>query len=395
MQPSSSAFATAITQNNQLMCAKAEIWSSPPNPQLLYGPLELDAGSGDVTDDETAITRRTATCTVLDPTGDLTPSDAGDLLHPMSGNEIRLFRGLLLPTGPEYIPLGVFRNHNPDVVNRANGGMTAALDLADRMQPFSTYGWINPFTVQGDITQIIYSTLDGFMPGLEYNFDISGYEVNEVPSLVWGGIGAYAAARNQSAGEGATDPASGITDLATCAGWEVFFDAQGTATFRTITVPATRAPQFSWEEGPGCTAEAPHRGYDLSNWYNTVVVQGGTASIASNVQAVVYLPPKPNPCIPYSYTSPSITTESQGYSCGLGILYRLQFALEAVKVTMAPDPRVNSGDTARLNFPSSRIQGIYAIENVKMPLYAKGKMECKCRPVALTGMATFGLPAEY
>jgi len=386
MQPSTTEFATAITQNNQLMCAKAEIWSPPPNPECLYSPLNIVEGSS--ADDETSRTRRTASLTIVDATGGLTISEATDLLHPLSGNEIRPYRGLVLPGGPEYIPCGVYRNRKPSSVVMTSGGVKIDLALSDRMEPFSTYGWVDPFTVSGNITAIIYNTLEEFMPGLDYNFDISGYIVNEVPTLVWGGLGNYTA--SQISGNGTSDPASGMTDLATAAALELFFDAAGVATFRTITIPATRAVNFQWSEGG--LAEGPVREFDITQWYNTVVAQAGTASIQAGIQATAFLPPKPNPCVPYTYTSPAITSEAQAYACAVGILYRLQFAMETVILKMPPDPRVNAGDTARLDYPSARIEGVYVVQNVKMPWTAREQMEVTLRPVALAGVATFGLP---
>ena len=69
--------------------------------------------AGQVVEDETASIRRTCRLTLNDPS--LVPSQIGDLLHPLSGNELHIFRGVWLPgaAAPELAPLGVFGMSQP------------------------------------------------------------------------------------------------------------------------------------------------------------------------------------------------------------------------------------------------------------------------------------------
>lgn len=100
MQPSTAAFAAALTQSH------VAVSLATVNAALSDVPLAtLAVISGTVTVDDTRAVRRTCTLTLQDPTGQLVPADVSDLLHPLSGNELHLWRGLRLASPIAYASL--------------------------------------------------------------------------------------------------------------------------------------------------------------------------------------------------------------------------------------------------------------------------------------------------
>jgi hypothetical protein len=385
MQPSSSAFAAAITQFPQKVVAKAEVWSPTPNARLL-AELSIDSSSSPaVTDDETQQVRRTATLTAIDTTGTLTAGDANDMLHPLSLNRIKLFRGLMLPGGPEYIPVGTFENTTPVSTNMSDGKLQIQFTLNDQMSTLSRFGWPEPFFVIGDMTQIIYNTVNYFLPGLEYNMDVVPFSAQATPGLIWGGLGSFAQG---------SDPATNISGLATDVGMELFFDAAGKFTFRSLVDPRNKKPQFTFIAGPGCTASTVPKTLDVTQWYNCVCVEAGGGGLPFPIRSVVYIPPLPRQLIPFTYTSPNITSQEMCNAAALGLLWRMHFALELVTMTASADPRLNAGDTAYLYFPKSKINGVYHAQSVQMPLDAGTQMQVVWRPIQMTGLALSGIPVS-
>src|SRR5579875_1831484 len=123
----------------------------------------LPVTSGSVVENETSSPRRTLTATVVgDPT--LVPADPGDLLHPLTGNELYPYRGIVLPDGgvtpqgesipaggTEWVPLGVFRMSKPQVVY-TSGGVTITLTGNDRSNEIAIRQWTGPYTAAAGLT---------------------------------------------------------------------------------------------------------------------------------------------------------------------------------------------------------------------------------------------------
>lgn len=90
--PISAAAAGVLASGNIGATLKVEVWNGNTYLQDLTG---LTGGS--VNEDETATPRRTLTLTVADLS--LVPNQPTDLLHPLSGNELRPYWGIVIPEG--------------------------------------------------------------------------------------------------------------------------------------------------------------------------------------------------------------------------------------------------------------------------------------------------------
>jgi hypothetical protein len=127
---------------------KAEV-RSPKNVILKDISYALDQDSpGSVTEDETAKVRRTCTLTITDFS--LIPVYDTDLLHPVSGNELFLFRGVYVSASntTEYAPLGAFRISQPAVTNDGEK-TTFTITGNDRSWSIASAGWEGPYTAAG------------------------------------------------------------------------------------------------------------------------------------------------------------------------------------------------------------------------------------------------------
>lgn len=89
--PVSAAAAESLASGHIKGTLKVEVWNGNTYLQ------NIDITGGSVNEDETATPRRTLTLTVADRT--LVPNDPTDLLHPLSGNELRPFWGIVILGG--------------------------------------------------------------------------------------------------------------------------------------------------------------------------------------------------------------------------------------------------------------------------------------------------------
>ena len=101
--------------------------------------------TGWVVEDETAAIRRTCQLTLNDPS--LVPSQIGDLLHPLSGNELHIFRGVWLPgaAAPELAPLGVFGMSQP-TTDDSGDRIVITLNGNDRSASITAHPWTTAYT---------------------------------------------------------------------------------------------------------------------------------------------------------------------------------------------------------------------------------------------------------
>src|SRR4051812_38060413 len=85
--------------------------------------FRVRALTGDVSVDSSAAVRRSFSFSCIDPTGELTPTEAGSALTPF-GTEVRPYRGVRFTDGSEYAhPLGVFKLASATVADSAGGGV--------------------------------------------------------------------------------------------------------------------------------------------------------------------------------------------------------------------------------------------------------------------------------
>ena len=199
----------------------------------------LTATGGGVTEDASADVRRRCSVTCVDPTGELTPTGAEDLLTPY-GTELRPYRGVKYADGTiEVMPLGVFRISQVDVDDQVGGSPDIKIEAFDRSRTVARDKFIEPYTVEAEtnIIEAIKTILARTFPALEY--DAVSTELETTAPLIY---------------DANTSPWEAVESLAVSVGCLVYFDARG----RVVIAPpadidALPAPSFEYVEGRGCT----------------------------------------------------------------------------------------------------------------------------------------------
>jgi Domain of unknown function (DUF5047) len=214
MWPISDTFRDALTRDH-FVVAKADILEGE---QVLYS---LD-GEGVLVDGSVTCSRsavqRTASVSIIDRDGSLSPRDVNDLLVP-SGRQIRLYRGIMfndrLVSGAadvEYVPIGTFRF----TVAEVDFPMVSLSTADDRSWIIS--GEKTPFilavTPNTNVIDVITQLIQTAYPGCPMNFPVT----NELS--------------NGMTFDAEADPWEICQKLAANLGYRLYFDPMGVATMR-------------------------------------------------------------------------------------------------------------------------------------------------------------------
>jgi hypothetical protein len=214
MWPISDQFRDALTRDH-FVVAKADILEGE---QVLYS---LD-GEGVLVDGSVTCSRsavqRTASVSIIDRDGSLSPRDVNDLLVP-SGRQIRLYRGIMfndrLVSGvadTEYVPIGTFRFTAAEV-DFPMVTLSTAYDrswiISGEKTPFVLAIGVNTNVID-TITQLIQTAY----PGCPMNFPLTSELTNGMTF------------------DAESDPWEICQKLAANLGYRLYFDPMGVATMR-------------------------------------------------------------------------------------------------------------------------------------------------------------------
>lgn len=329
---------------------------------------------GRVEADESRLVRRTLELSIADPDGALTPTKAGDLLHPLTGNRLRISRGIL---GSPLDPLGVFLINRPKV--RDSGfGPTLSLSGLDLARAVSRARWTDPYVVAAgqNVAAAGQALLDSRVAGLRFNLS----PTSRITSLAVFGL------------ERDNDPFKDAASLFEAIGHELFFDAAGVVVSRAVPDPAVDPVVASFVEGEGSTLLSVEHDLDADKAYNGVIVVGEGSGVGAPIRADVWDDDPDSPTyylgaygkVPYFLTSAFITSQAQALEAGQALLRRLLRAAQAVVIEALPDPRRAPGDVARVTRQVSGVDAVYAAATVTMPLGVDEPMSLTMRPRTAT-----------
>lgn len=343
----------------------------------------IDAGSVSV--DETREIRRTAT---LVPNGDpdLVPADATDLLHPMSGNELVISRGVKYPdASTELAQLGVFRLTKPAFTD--TGAIAASIGANDRASFISQIDWQAPYVVPAgnNIAAAVAEAMDTRMPGLDY----SGFaEIDfSYPATTWG-------ADPSTPG----DPMQDFITFCANAGAEVFFDINGNPILREIVNPLTSVivDGVSFVEGDNCVMTSVGRTIDETTGKNGVVLYcNGVGAIPPFVVEVWDTDPtSPSYYLgkwgqrPYKMTTTAIPSGSDTYpqaqakaiTAASGQLQLILGASNNITISAVPNSALREGDCVAVGRSRLKVSGGFVLSNFTVPLDPQSNMPIGFRP---------------
>jgi hypothetical protein len=342
-------------------------------------------------------------------TVDLVPAELGDLLHPLSGNELRPYRGVnippppgILPTAPggTLAPLGVFRLSKP-VITDTGSQLTIAITGNDRSSEIARHPWTGPYTgaagltVPAAITAILNATWTG--PPLTYNLYPSTVVVpaGTVLGIQFTSTGVSAQSGSTSGGNNRWQD---CVNLALSAGCELFFDRQGAVVMRPVPQPNTVPLSFSFVEGVTCTMTSLTRTLDEANFHNGVIVIGtgvtvtnpdGSTSPGTPVTASAYStdpilgPSGVEGSCPIFITDETVSTVPQAQAVANAQLPLVLAALDETAFTATCNPGFDAGDANGITRARMKVNDIYIGAAVTHPLDVVTQMQVTNRSFAV------------
>jgi hypothetical protein len=393
---------SALLPISHKFVSKLEVWtdgvgSGAPGATYLATLDEFSQAS--VTEDETRQVRRTLTATLHSaPIGDPTsivPVSPGDLIHPVSGHEIRAFAGLEYPDGSiEWCPKGIFRISKP-APQDVGGQITIPLIGNDRSITITQAGWQDSWSPAPGTTidQVIKQGIAHVFPTGNYH-NHANLAASTVP--ISGGV-VFGAQLDSS-----NDPWKDFQGLAASIGQELFFDANGIVTSRQVPTPDIYArdwpnnhgnPEFLYLEGAQCLILGGQGGQGLTHTidetgaFSRVIVIGnnpgspvvqGTANDTNVNSSTYYL--GPFGIVTKIVSSPAVTTVGQAQSMAQGILNQFGLALDEVSFVAITNPALEAGDIIEVLDDRLGVANLYAVSATTMPMDPATAQTVVCRP---------------
>lgn len=343
---------------------------------VVVGTLTAVEGSGgavvagDVTLDTRAATRGRLALQIVDNGSlGLVPNDARALLAPY-GNELRVSRGLVLPSGMLETPgVGVFRIERSRVEDTA-GGLAIQVTGMDRSVRVIDDRFEDPHEIAAGTTveTAILELVEHAIPGVVTNFPGVSYVTPTV--------------RAEEAG----DRWQLARDLATACGLELYFDEVGTLTLKP-TAPGAVVGTFA--EGPGGVLLTVARDWSREGSFNIVVATGENTGEAAPARGVAR---DEDPASPTYYLGPFgrvvsffqsqfIVTNEQATAAAASILERQLGTTETVEFDVLVDPSRQPGDSIRVTRARAGVDEDHVIDQIRIPLAVTESMTGQTRAI--------------
>lgn len=387
--------ATAAIAGNCVVAIQVQVFDS--DGVLLQDITDAVTG-GSVVEDETAAVRRVLTLTLNDPT--LMPAQPTDLLHPLSGNEIYVWRGVKVNGATELAPLGVFRLSKPQASD-TGASWTFTITANDRSSEISLHPWTNPYTTAAG--QTIHTAIKGIInsrwPGPALTFNLFPSTITVPPGFTLGIQYTSDGTQSESGStSGNNDPWADCRALALTAGCELFFDRLGIVVMRPIPQPGTQADAASFVEGPGCTVLSGTRTLDESTFANQIILVGtgvvvtnsdGSKSPGAPVVATAsssdpnYGIGGPLGTRPRFVIDETISTTGDAQVAANAQLAIAMKLADATAVTAVDNPALDAGDQVELVRARLQVDADYIVQSVTHPLDASTAMSVTNRSFAV------------
>lgn len=335
----------------------------------------LAVTGGSVSNDSTRPVLANLSADLVDPTGQLSRGDVGDLLNPYDC-EIAPWRGvrLLDPstiTGhrDELAPLGVFGLTSRDVSD-GDQGLTISLTGQDRAMGYQV-PMASALAIPGGtpVEEAVIRLLSAVNPSVSILAMVTGYTVG--PLLFAPDIDVWAEAQK----------------LAASVGGKLFHDRTGQPVF-TPAGPASRNPVASYSEGDGLLLSVD-RQEDSDTIRNVVVAETPDGSIRAVAE-------DSDPTSPtYAggrYGRRPVTISNTYYGsvqqAQQAAYARLAYELgrsETTRITMVPDPGRYVDEVITVHRPrAGLIQRAVVVATTDIPLAADQDMTVGCRKSVIT-----------
>lgn len=348
----------------------------------------LQPTNGNVTVDIDRVIRREAgDITVVDPTGVLTPDDIADVLSPLTGNELRLYRGIKYSSGStELIPLGVF-GFTQVTVSQDGSGLTITIGgLQDRAARVGRAKYVSPYSIP------TATALETVIAGLLRRGWADTPGLGNLPTT-----GVTITSRSYG-NDYDSDPWSDAFNLCDAKGYRLYFDVNGYAQMDPIgsmadvtelvryTATATETATYN----PMVTAIS--RTWDAENTYNGVIAVGEGSGLLLPFKATVWDEDPESATYylggfgkrPRVYSSPNIYSKAEATATASGQLRKTLGVTETVTWSQIPDPSLDVGDGVYVVEPDTRVDALYRIDRIDLGIGEGDVMNVTARAKRVT-----------
>lgn len=329
---------------------------------------------GSVSIDSRRAVRRTLSMSFVDDNGSLVPDAGGTsgILTPY-GSELRVSRGVRFDDGSEeFAPLGVFIVTGLELKDGANG-REVSVDGSDRSIRVTRNRFTDAYTIAAGTateTAITDLLLDRWAD-ISVSLPVMGATTPRV--IVEQGSG--------------SDPWRDAVDLATNAGWDLAFDADGVVRARVIPDPLEDDPVSTYEDGVEAVILDISRGWSTGSTYNGVIASSEGSDVDAPLRAEAW-DDDPNSAtyrygpfgqVPMFYSSSLIRTAEQAGTVAASQLRQQLGRAETVDWSQVVNPAHDVLDVIRLVRPSQDLDALIILDRLEVPLDASASMRATAR----------------
>jgi hypothetical protein len=360
-------------QQSHKVATKAVVVANQKDPIF-----ELSVIDGNVRNDSTQKFRRTADAKLSDPTGSLVPRDLTDLLHPLSGNEVFLYRGAYVPElGRDSLcQVGAYRIVGSEITD-SGSDLAITIKLADRGYRVSRSRVTQPLTYSSG--SLLWSVLEDLLtlryPDIEFGVDFSTVRPTlTVPDSVI---------------DRTDDPWEMAVKWARAAGLDLYFDHQGMVFLDALEQGDPKIDDVVWnfDEGALSTVLSTRRNLTADDTYNHVVCYSQPTDGTTPVWGEAFISDTDHPLniygpmgdIPFFFSSNMFRDSAQCVMTAQALLYSHLGHTEHVHFNALVNPCLHDGDVVSVTRERSEILGYFSLDNLTIPLTAKRAMECDTR----------------
>lgn len=334
---------------------------------------DLTPLDGSVSIDSRRAVRRTVSLSFVDD-GTLVPAPGGTsgILTPY-GAEIRVSRGVAFDDGTEELaPLGVFVVTNVEVKD-ASDGRQITVQGSDRSIRVSRNRFTDAYSIAAGtaVETAIGDVLRDRWADVEVSLPAMGATTPRVTLPVGSD----------------SDPWRDVVDLATNAGWDLAFDADGVVRARLIPDPVEDDPVTIYEDGAEAVILEISRGWSTDSTYNGVIASSEGSDVDSPVRAEAWDEDPNSPTyrygpfgqVPMFYSSSLIRSSEQATTVAASQLRQQLGRAETISWGQVVNPAHDVLDVIRLARPAQDLDAVLLLDRLEVPLDPGGSMSAAAR----------------
>ena len=372
MYPVSAAFIAAVESGIYTVANRVDV-----DPGTGIGIVSFLAETGSFTVDRTSANRRTCSITLTmdeDTAATYMPEQAGDLLTPF-GTLLRPYSGIVLSTGIEWVPMGVYVLTDSEFDVTSTGDVVCTLSASDLSWAVGNRAFQTPYQVTSATPEVaIQGIMDTAYPGLP--------RLNMVTS------GVSLASPLPTFNEG-DDPWAGILSICDGIGYEGFFDLFGVPTGRPTPDPTLMATGWTFTDGPQGVTSAKRK-WTRTGVSNEFIVTSSSSTVQPPVRGTASDTDPSSATfvngrfgiIPTFQQNSLVATSAEAVAAAKQQLTISLGGSEQVSWTCLPNPAWDLDDVAALTIAKLNVAGTYVVDSITHSFDAKADTQLAGRRVA-------------